>query len=185
MNSYFSRLLFCLVLIILFARCGKKSEETAAVEYATTPVAGKISGVAWAFASGRVVVPSGADAAEKYTFSLISQKNDNPCEDFILSSDDKKLITFSYSKLEKGEVQLGVAASGAMQTMTFFDNSTDKNINNISTCGKWFIDKIESSSVSGKIYSTSGSDNEVNGTFAVTKCCHKSSSDFTYEICSE
>ena len=130
-----------------------------------------MAGVAWTFDTGRVVVPT---SGSTYWYDMTSDNLSNACSSNYTGSSSHPKILFSRSEAPSvGETELGWGT-----TVTFYDGS----INNGIITGKIKIDNVTTTEVTGKMYAKSDSNNEINGTFTLSRCCLSSGS---YSLCSE
>ena len=172
-----------IILISLFSltvfSCAKESSDdstttassTTMPDYETTTLSGTMAGVAWTFDTGRVVVPT---SGSTYWYDMTSDNLSNACSSSYTGSSSHPKILFSRSEAPSvGEEEL-CFSSGCSKTLTFYDGS----INYIITTGKIKIDTVTTTEVTGKMYAKSGSNNEINGTFTLSRCCSSS-------LCSE
>ena len=115
----------------------------------------------------------------KYWYRLTSATISNACSStYTGTSSNPLIIDSSDNATEVGEEEL-CFASGCSKTVTFYDGS----MNYIIATGKIKIDTVTTTEVTGKMYAKgSDSDNEINGTFTLSRCCL---SDGTYSVCSD
>ena len=173
-------LIFCFSLTIF--SCAKESSDdstttassassTSMPDYETTTLSGTMAGVAWTFDTGRVVVPT---SGSTYWYDMTSDNLSNACSSTYTGSSSNPKILFSRSEAPSvGETELGWG-----NTVTFYDGSINYGI----ITGKIKIDTVTTTEVTGKMYAKSGSNNEINGTFTLSRCCL---SENTYSLCSE
>lgn len=160
-----------LLLIALVSACSSSDNKKKEVTFDTTTLSGKIGNKNWTFVTGRAT-PSLTDSS-KSSVTLISESNESPCSAFILSSSDSVLVMFS----TKNEV-----------AQLTFDNNTnatlyDGKTNQISIDGGIAIDEITTSKIKGRLNANVDSENYVNGTFEIPRCCKKAENQFEYELC--
>ena len=175
-----------IILIPLFSltvfSCAKESSDdstptassassTSMPDYETTTLSGTMAGVAWTFDTGRVVVPT---SGSTYWYDMTSDNLSNACSSSYTGSSSHPKILASRSEAPSvGETELGWG-----NTVTFYDGSINYGI----ITGKIKIDTVTTTEVTGKMYAKSGSNNEINGTFTLSRCCLSSGS---YSLCSE
>ena len=172
--------LFYFIIILIFGACSVTTEEKATAtssttipDYETTTLSGKMVGVAWTFDTGNVVVPT---SGSTYWYNMTSDNLSNACSSPVYTgTSSNPIILFTRSEAPSvGETELG---SG--NTVTFYDGRISYGI----WTGKIKIDTVTTTAVTGKMYAKgSDSDNEINGTFTLSRCCL---SDGTYSLCSE
>ena len=168
--------LYYFIIILIFGACSVTTEETATSsttmpDYETTTLSGTMAGVAWTFDTGRVVVPT---SGSTYWYDMTSDNLSNACSStYTGSSSHPKILASRSEALSVGEEKLCFSSS-CSKTLTFYDGS----INYIITTGKIKIDTVTTTEVTGKMYAKSGSSNEINGTFTLSRCCSSS-------LCSE
>ena len=170
--------LFYFIIILIFGACSVTTEEKATAtssttipDYETTTLSGKMVGVAWTFDTGNVVVPT---SGSTYWYNMTSDNLSNACSPIYTGTSSIPVILFTRSEAPSvGETELG---SG--NTVTFYDGSINYGI----ITGKIKIDNVTTTEVTGKMYAKSGSNNEINGTFTLSRCCLSSGS---YSLCSE
>ena len=170
--------LFYFIIILIFGACSVTTEEKATAtssttipDYETTTLSGKMVGVAWTFDTGNVVVPT---SGSTYWYNMTSDNLSNACSPIYTGTSSIPVILFTRSEAPSvGETELG---SG--NTVTFYDGSINYGI----ITGKIKIDTVTTTEVTGKMYAKSGSNNEINGTFTLSRCCLSSGS---YSLCSE
>ena len=151
------------------------ASSTTMPDYETTTLSGTMAGVSWTFDTGRVVVPS---SGSTYSYSMTSDNLSNACSStYTGSSSHPKIIASRSEAPSVGEEEL-CFSSGCSKTLTFYDGS----MNYIITTGKIKIDTVTTTEVTGKMYAKSGSNNEINGTFTLSRCCLSGSN---YALCSE
>ena len=169
-------IMFWLVLIssiMVLISCAKKSSNdhttttassTNMPDYETTTLSGTMAGVAWTFDTGRVVVPT---SGSTYWYDMTSDNLSNACSSTYTGSSSNPKILFSRSEAPSvGETELGWG-----NTVTFYDGSINYGI----ITGKIKIDTVTTTEVTGKMYAKgSDSDNEINGTFTLSRCCSSS-----------
>ena len=167
--------LFYFIIILIFGACSVTTEEKATAtssttipDYETTTLSGKMVGVAWTFDTGNVVVPT---SGSTYWYNMTSDNLSNACSPIYTGTSSIPVILFTRSEAPSvGETELG---SG--NTVTFYDGTTSYGI----WTGKIKIDTVTTTAVTGKMYAKgSDSDNEINGTFTLSRCCSSS-------LCSE
>ena len=176
-------IMFRLVLIssiMVLISCAKKSSNddttttassTTMPDYETTTLSGTMAGVAWTFDTGRVVVPT---SGSTYWYDMTSDNLSNACSSSYTGSSSNPKILFSRSEAPSvGETELGWG-----NTVTFYDGSINYGI----ITGKIKIDTVTTTEVTGKMYAKYSSNNEINGTFTLSRCCLSSGS---YSLCSE
>ena len=164
--------LFYYIIILIFGACSVTTEEdtkatasssTTIPDYETTTLSGKMVGVAWTFDTGNVVVPT---SGSTYWYDMTSDNLSNACSSTYTGSSSHPKILDSRSEAPSvGETELG---SG--DTVTFYDGSINYGI----ITGKIKIDTVTTTEVTGKMYAKSGSNNEINGTFTLSRCCSRS-----------
>ena len=167
-------------IMVLIGSCSKKSSDdstttassTTMPDYETTTLSGTMAGVAWTFDTGRVVVPT---SGSTYWYDMTSDNLSNACSSSYTGSSSHPKILFSRSEAPSvGETELGWG-----NTVTFYGGSVNYGI----ITGKIKIDNVTTTEVTGKMYAKgSDSDNEINGTFTLSRCCLSSGS---YSVCSE
>ena len=166
--------LFYFIIILIFGACSVTTEEdttttssTTMPDYETTTLSGTMAGVAWTFDTGRVVVPT---SGSTYWYDMTSDNLSNACSSSYTGSSSHPKILFSRSEAPSvGETELGWG-----NTVTFYDGIINYGI----LTGKIKIDNVTITEVTGKMYAKSGSNNEINGTFTLSRCCSSS-------LCSE
>ena len=167
--------LFYFIIILIFGACSVTTEEKATAtssttipDYETTTLSGKMVGVAWTFDTGNVVVPT---SGSTYWYNMTSDNLSNACSPIYTGTSSIPVILFTRSEAPSvGETELG---SG--NTVTFYDGRISYGI----WTGKIKIDTVTTTAVTGKMYAKgSDSDNEINGTFTLSRCCSSS-------LCSE
>ena len=167
--------LFYFIIILIFGACSVTTEEKATAtssttmpDYETATLSGKMVGVAWTFDTGNVVVPT---SGSTYWYNMTSDNLSNACSSSYTGTSSNPKILFTRSEAPSvGETELG---SG--NTVTFYDGSVNYGI----ITGKIKIDTVTTTAVTGKMYAKgSDSDNEINGTFTLSRCCSSS-------LCSE
>ena len=170
--------LFYFIIILIFGACSVTTKEdtttatTTLPDYETTTLSGKISGTAWTFYKGQVTVPTStgyhwyrwtSDNISDACSSTYTGTSSNPY--ILIGRDDAPVV---------GEKEL-CWSSGCSKTVTFYDGS----MNYIIATGKIKIDTVTTTEVTGKMYAKGrDSDNEINGTFTLSRCCSSS-------LCSE
>ena len=174
--------LFYFIIILIFSACSVTTEEdstatssTTLPDYETTTLSGKISGTAWTFKTGRVTVPSSTGLS----LCSVSKINDNlsdACSSTYTATSSNPKVFFGRDNLTVGETELGWGTGYG--TVTFYDGST----NYIVTTGKITIDTHTTTALTGKMYAKSSSNNEINGTFTLSRCCFDSEGS-TYDLC--
>ena len=167
--------LFYFIIILIFGACSVTTEEKATAtssttipDYETTTLSGKMVGVAWTFDTGNVVVPT---SGSTYWYNMTSDNLSNACSSSYTGTSSNPKILFTRSEAPSvGEKELGWG-----NTVTFYDGSVNYGI----ITGKIKIDTVTTTAVTGKMYAKgSDSDNEINGTFTLSRCCSSS-------LCSE
>ena len=175
------KIMFWITLIVgitvMFGSCRSSEEVTTSTtsttlpDYETTTLSGKISGTAWTFDTGNVVVPT---SGSTYWYNMTSDNLSNACSPIYTGTSSIPVILFTRSEAPSvGETELG---SG--NTVTFYDGSINYGI----ITGKIKIDNVTTTEVTGKMYAKSGSNNEINGTFTLSRCCL---SEGSYALCSQ
>ena len=176
--------LFYFIIILIFSACSVTTEEdtkatatssTAIPDYETTTLSGKVAGTSWTFQTGRVTVPSSSGS---YWVYMTNDNLSNACSStYTGTSSNPKVIYSRDDAPTAGETELSFT-SGNVKTVTFYDGKT----NYIVAKGKITIDTVTTTAVTGKMYAISGSDtdNEINGTFTLSRCCTSGSS---YALC--
>ena len=166
--------LFYFIIILIFSACSVTTEEdttatssTTLPDYETTTLSGKISGTAWTFKTGRATVPTSSTGS--YSVSMINDNLSDACSSTYTGTSSNPKVIFSRDNLTVGETELGWG-----NTVTFYDGSINYGI----ITGKIKIDTVTTNEVTGKMYAKSGSNNEINGTFTLSRCCSSS-------LCSE
>ena len=180
-----------IILIPLFSltvfSCAKESSDdstttassassTSMPDYETTTLSGTMAGVAWTFYKGRVTVPTSSSG--KYYYNMTSDNISNACSStYTGTSSNPYILAGRDDAPAVGEEEL-CFSSGCSKTVTFYDGY----MNYIITTGKIKIDTVNTTEVTGKMYAKgSDSDNEINGTFTLSRCCLSSGS---YSLCS-
>ena len=167
--------LFYFIIILIFGACSVTTEDKATAtssttipDYETTTLSGKMVGVAWTFDTGNVVVPT---SGSTYWYNMTSDNLSNACSSSYTGTSSNPKILFTRSEAPSvGETELGWG-----NTVTFYDGSVNYGI----ITGKIKIDTVTTTAVTGKMYAKgSDSDNEINGTFTLSRCCSSS-------LCSE
>ena len=175
--------LFYFIIILIFGACSVTTEEntkatatssTTIPDYETTTLSGTMAGTAWTFYKGQVTVPS---SSGKYYYRLTSDNISNACSStYTGTSSNPYILAGRDDAPAVGEEEL-CWASGCSKTLTFYDGRT----NYIIATGKIKIDTVTTTEVTGKMYAKgSDSDNEINGTFTLSRCCTSGSS---YALC--
>jgi hypothetical protein len=102
---------------------------------------------------------------------MTSDNLSNACSSSYTGTSSNPKILFTRSEAPSvGETELGWG-----NTVTFYDGSVNYGI----ITGKIKIDTVTTTAVTGKMYAKgSDSDNEINGTFTLSRCCSSS-------LCSE
>lgn len=159
-----------LLILTIVSGCSS-SEKKKEVTFATTVLSGKIGNKSWTFVSGRAT-PSLSDPA-KSSVTLIAESNESPCSAFILKSSDSVSVLFS-TKNEVGQFTFDNHTNA-----TLYDGTT----NQISFEGGIAIDEITTSKIKGRLNANVDSENNVNGTFEIPRCCKKADNQFEYEVC--
>ena len=173
--------LFYFIIILIFGACSVTTEEdttssttssTTLPDYETTTLSGKIGG-AWTFKTGRVTVPTSSSGS--YSVSMINDNLSNACSSTYTGTSSNPKVSFSRETLTVGETEIAFKSYG---TVTFYDGST----NYILTKGKISFDTHTTTAVTGKMYAIFGTntDQEINGTFTLSRCCLSSGS---YSLC--
>ena len=150
------------------------ASSTTMPDYETTTLSGKIVGTSWAFKTGRAKVPTSSTGS--YSVSMINDNLSNACSSTYTGTSSNPTVSFSRDNLTVGETEIAFKSYG---TVTFYDGST----NYIVTTGKITIDTHTTTAVTGKMYAIFGTntDQEINGTFTLSRCCLSSGS---YSLCS-
>ena len=177
------KIMFWITLIVgitvVFGSCSSSEEDTTTSttlpDYETTTLSGKISGTAWTFKTGRVTVPTSSTGS--YSVSMINDNLSNACSSTYSGTSSNPKVSFSRDNLTVGETELGWGTGQGL--VTFFAGST---LYGTST-GKISIDTHTTTAVTGKMYAIFGTDtdNEINGTFTLSRCCIDSEGD--YALC--
>ena len=173
------KIMFWITLIVgitvVFGSCSSSDDTTTTSsttmpDYETTTLSGTMAGVAWTFDTGRVVVPT---SGSTYWYDMTSDNLSNACSSSYTGSSSNPKILFSRSEAPSvGETELGWG-----NTVTFYDGSINYGI----ITGKIKIDTVTTTEVTGKMYAKGrDSDNEINGTFTLSRCCLSSGS---YSLC--
>ena len=169
--------LFYFIIILIFGACSVTTEEKATAtssttipDYETTTLSGKMVGVAWTFDTGNVVVPT---SGSTYWYNMTSDNLSNACSPIYTGTSSIPVILFTRSEAPSvGETELGWG-----NTVTFYDGSVNYGI----ITGKIKIDTVTTTEVTGKMYAKGrDSDNKINGTFTLSRCCLSSGS---YSLC--
>ena len=172
------KIMFWITLIVgitvVFGSCRVSEEDTTTSttsttmpDYETTTLSGKIVGTSWTFYKGHVQVPTSGGS---YWYRLTSDNISNACTSTYTATTSNPYIIYSSDNVTVvGEEEL-CWASGCVKTVTFYDGSTQYII----ATGKIKIDTVTTSEVTGKMYAKSGSNNEINGTFTLRRCCSSS-----------
>ena len=153
------------------------TSSTIMPDYETTTLSGTMAGTAWTFYKGRVKVPTSSSG--KYYYNMTSDNISNACSStYTGTSSNPYILAGRDDAPAVGEEEL-CFTSGCSKTLTFYDGS----MNYIIATGKIKIDTATTTEVTGKMYAKgSDSDNEINGTFTLSRCCL---SDGSYSVCSE
>ena len=177
--------LFYFIIILIFGACSVTTEEdstatssTTLPDYETTTLSGKISGTAWTFYKGQVTVPTSSSGYHWYRWT--SDNISDACSStYTGTSSNPYILDSSDDAPAVGEEELCWGSGCAKtNTVTFYDGS-----NIIIYTGKIKIDTVTTTEVTGKMYAKGrDSDNEINGTFTLSRCCLSSGS---YSLCSE
>ena len=178
------KILFWITLIVgitvVFVSCSS-SEDTIATssttmpDYETTTLSGTMAGTAWTFYKGHVQVPTSSSG--NYYYRLTSDNISNACSSTYTGTSSNPYIIYSRDDATAvGEEEL-CYTSGCAKTLTFYDGSTSYII----TTGKIKVDTVTTTEVTGKMYAKSSSNNEINGTFTLSRCCVDSEGD--YALC--
>jgi hypothetical protein len=179
-------LIFCFSLTIF--SCAKESSDdstttassassTSMPDYETTTLSGKIDGTAWTFYKGRVTVPTSSSG--KYYYNMTSDNISNACSSTYTGTSSNPYILAGRDDAPAVGEEEFCFSSGCSKTVTFYDGY----MNYIIATGKIKIDTVNTTEVTGKMYAKgSDSDNEINGTFTLSRCCLSSGS---YSLCSE
>ena len=174
--------LFYFIIILIFGACSVTTEEdttssTTMPDYETTTLSGTMAGVAWTFYKGRVTVPTSSSG--KYYYNMTSDNISNACSSTYTATSSNPFILIGRDDAPTvGEEEL-CFPPGCTKTVTFYDGS----MNYIIATGKIKIDTVTTTEVTGKMYAKGrDSDNEINGTFTLSRCCLSSGS---YSLCSE
>ena len=174
--------LFYFIIILIFGACSVTTEEdstatssTTLPDYETTTLSGKISGTAWTFYKGQVTVPASSSGYHWYRWT--SDNISDACSStYTGTSSNPYILDSSDDAPAVGEEEL-CFSSGCSKTVTFYDGY----MNYIIATGKIKIDTVNTTEVTGKMYAKgSDSDNEINGTFTLSRCCLSSGS---YSLC--
>ena len=178
------KIMFWITLIVgitvMFGSCSSSEDttttsSTAMPDYKTTTLSGTMAGTAWTFYKGRVTVPTSSSGS--YYYNMTSDNISNACSSTYAATSSNPYILIGRDDAPVvGEEEL-CFSSGCAKTVTFYDGS----MNYIITTGKIKIDTVTTTEVTGKMYAKSGSNNEVNGTFTLSRCCLSSGS---YSLCS-
>ena len=179
------KIMFWITLIVgitvVFGSCRVSEEDTTTSttsttlpDYETTTLSGKIVGTSWTFYKGHVQVPTSGDS---YWYRLTSDNISNACSSTYTATTSNPYIIYSRDNATAvGEEEL-CWKTGCVKYVSFYDGSTQYIIGT----GKIKIDNVTTTEVTGKIYAKgSNSDNEVNGTFTLSRCC---SSEGSYSLC--
>ena len=173
--------LFYFIIILIFGACSVTTEETATSsttmpDYETTTLSGTMAGTAWTFYKGHVKVPTSSSG--NYYYRLTSDNISNACSSTYTGTSSNPYIIYSRDDATAvGEEEL-CYTSGCAKTLTFYDGSTSYII----TTGKIKVDTVTTTEVTGKMYAKSSSNNEINGTFTLSRCCFDSEGS-TYDLC--
>ena len=152
------------------------TSSTTMPDYETTTLSGTMAGTAWTFYKGHVKVPTSSSG--NYYYRLTSDNISNACSSTYTATSSNPFILIGRDDAPTvGEEEL-CFPPGCTKTVTFYDGST----NYIIAFGKIKIDTATTTEVTGKMYAKSGSNNEINGTFTLSRCCLSSGS---YSLCSE
>ena len=158
--------LFYFIIILIFGACSVTTKDdttssTTMPDYETATLSGKMVGVAWTFDTGNVVVPT---SGSTYWYNMTSDNLSNACSSSYTGTSSNPKILFTRSEAPSvGETELGRG-----NTVTFYDGSVNYGI----ITGKIKIDTVTTTAVTGKMYAKgSDSDNEINGTFTLSRCC--------------
>ena len=174
-------------IMVLIGSCAKKSSDdstttassassTSMPDYETTTLSGTMAGVAWTFYKGRVTVPTSSSG--KYYYNMTSDNISNACSStYTGTSSNPYILAGRDDAPAVGEEEL-CYTSGCVKTLTFYDGSTSYII----TTGKIKVDTVTTTEVTGKMYAKSSSNNEINGTFTLSRCCFDSEGG-TYDLC--
>ena len=172
--------LFYFIIILIFGACSVTTEEdttssTTIPDYETTTLSGKIVDTSWTFKTGRAKVPT--SSSRNYYYRLTSDTISNACSSTYTGTSSNPYIIYSRDDATAvGEEEL-CYTSGCAKTLTFYDGSTSYII----TTGKIKVDTVTTTEVTGKMYAKSSSNNEINGTFTLSRCCVDSEGD--YALC--
>ena len=174
--------LFYFIIILIFGACSVTTEEdtkatatssTAIPDYETTTLSGKVAGTSWTFQTGRVTVPSSSSGS--YWVYMTNDNLSNACSSTYTGTSSNPTVFYARSEAPTvGETELGWGTDKG--TATAYDGST----NYILSTGKISIVTATTTEVTGKMYAKYDSDNEINGTFTLSRCCL---SDGTYSLC--
>ena len=175
--------LFYFIIIMIFVASTVTTEEdstatssTTLPDYETTTLSGKISGTAWTFYKGQVTVPTSNSGYHWYRWT--SDNISDACSStYTGTSSNPYILAGRDDAPAVGEEEL-CWGSGCAKTNTvpFYDGS-----NIIIYTGKIKIDTVTTTEVTGKMYAKGrDSDNEINGTFTLSRCCLSSGS---YSLC--
>ena len=166
---------------VVFGSCSSSEDTTTTSsttmpDYETTTLSGTMAGTAWTFYKGRVTVPTSSSG--KYYYTMTSDNISNACSSTYTATSSNPYILIGRDDAPAvGEEEL-CYTSGCAKTLTFYDGSTSYII----TTGKIKVDTVTTTEVTGKMYAKgSDSDNEINGTFTLSRCCVDS--EGTYELC--
>ena len=152
------------------------TSSTIMPDYETTTLSGTMAGIAWTFYKGRVTVPTSSSGS--YYYNMTSDNISNACSSTYTATSSNPFILIGRDDAPTvGEEEL-CFPPGCTKTVTFYDGTT----NYIIAFGKIKIDTATTNEVTGKMYAKSGSNNEINGTFTLSRCCLSSGS---YSLCSE
>ena len=176
------KIMFWITLIVgitvMFGSCSSSEDttttsSTAMPDYETTTLSGTMAGTAWTFYKGRVTVPTSSSGS--YYYNMTSDNISNACSSTYTATSSNPYILIGRDDAPVvGEEEL-CFSSGCAKTVTFYDGS----MNYIITTGKIKIDIVTTTEVTGKMYAKgSDSNNEINGTFTLSRCCSSS-------LCSE
>ena len=172
--------LYYFIIILIFGACSITTEETATSsttmpDYETTTLSGTMAGTAWTFYKGRVTVPTSSSGY--YYYTMTSDNISNACSSTYTATTSNPYIIYSRDNATAvGEEEL-CWESGCVKYVSFYDGSTQYII----ATGKIKIDTVTTTEVTGKMYAKgSNSNNEINGTFTLSRCCF---SEGSYSVC--
>ena len=177
--------LFYFIIILIFGACSVTTEEdtkatatssTTIPDYETTTLSGTMAGTAWTFYKGQVTVPTSSSGYHWYRWT--SDNISDACSStYTGTSSNPYILDSSDDAPAVGEEELCWGSGCAKtNTVTFYDGS-----NIIIYTGKIKIDTVTTTEVTGKMYAKGrDSDNEINGTFTLSRCCLSSGS---YSLC--